>query len=158
MTNIKDNQLLEMTNVLFYRAKMTQQEINISISNIEPVLKENGANKNGYVTTSIFSIEIIDGRQVMDIEILVPIDKEIAAPSGYVFKKHFKLSNAVKIRHEGNPAFLQNSGATLMKYISDNGLTPITSGYNVTVKEPSSQMDIENMIVDIYVGVSSNIL
>jgi hypothetical protein len=28
----------------------------------------------------------------------------------------------------------------------------------VTVKEPSSQMDIENMIVDIYVGVSSNIL
>ena len=42
--------------------------------------------------------------------------------------------------------------------MSDKGLTPITSGYNVTVKEPTSQAEIDNMIIDIYVGVSPNIL
>jgi len=158
MTNILDNQTLEMANVLSLRGKMTQMELNTAMNNIGKVLKENGANKNGYVVTSTFAIEMVKNEQVMDIEILVPLDKEITAPDGYVFKKQFTLTNAVKIRHEGNPALMQNSGTTLMKYISDNGLTPITSGYNVTVKEPTSQADIENMIVDIYVGVSPNIL
>lgn len=37
-------------------------------------------------------------------------------------------------------------------------LMPVTAGYNVTVKEPLNQMDMENMIVDIYVGVCDNIL
>ena len=45
-----------------------------------------------------------------------------------------------------------------MKYISERQLMPVTAGYNVTVKEPLNQMDMENMIVDIYVGVCDNIL
>lgn len=122
------------------------------MDNIGKVIKENNANKNGYVVTSTFAIEVVDNQQIMDIKILVPLDKEITVPDGYVFKKQFKLTNAVKIRHEGNPALMQSSANELTKYISDKGLTPITSGYNVTVKEPTSQADIDNMIVDIYVG------
>ena len=38
-----------------------------------------------------------------------------------------------------------------MKYISERQLMPVTAGYNVTVKEPLNQMDMENMIVDIYI-------
>ena len=158
MSNIVDNQTLVMRDVLTYRAKMTQQELNVAMNNIGKVIKENGANKNGCATTSTFAIEVVDNQQVMDIEVLVPLDKEITAPDGYVFKKQFKLTNAVKIRHEGNPSLMQNSANELMKYISDKGLTPITSGYNVTVKEPTSQAEIDNMIIDIYVGVSPNIL
>ncbi len=43
-----------------------------------------------------------------------------------------------------------------MKYISDNGLTPITTGYNVTIKEPISA--IGDIVVDIYIGITENIL
>ena len=45
-----------------------------------------------------------------------------------------------------------------MKYISERQLMPVTTGYNVTVKEPLNQMGTENMIVDIYVGICDNIL
>ena len=51
-----------------------------------------------------------------------------------------------------------NSGNEIMKYISERQFMPVTAGYNVTVKEPLNQMDMENMIVDIYVGVCDNIL
>lgn len=53
---------------------------------------------------------------------------------------------------------MQNAANELMAYIKDRGLMPITAGYNVTVQEPTSPTDIENLIVDMYVGVSDNIL
>ena len=62
------------------------------------------------------------------------------------------------MRHAGNPALLQNSADELNAYILANALTPITVGYNVTVKEPASPQDVENMIIDMYVGISLNIL
>lgn len=92
----------------------------------------------------------------MDIEVLIPLDKRISVPSGYTFKPIFRLNNAVKIRHIGNPATLQNSANELMRYITDNELMPITAGYNVTVQELVNQTDIENLIVDMYVGVCDN--
>ena len=30
--------------------------------------------------------------------------------------------------------------------------------YNVTVREPKSPVDVDNMVVDMYIGVSDNIL
>lgn len=94
----------------------------------------------------------------MDIEVLIPLDKKIATYSDFKFKPLFRLNNAVKIRHEGNPAMLQNSANELMQYINSHDLMPITAGYNVTVREPASQNDVDNMIVDMYVGVCDNIL
>ncbi len=155
---IQNNQTLEMRNVISYRAKMTQVEMSDIMNDIGKILKNNNAIKNGAVTTSTFSIEVINNQQIMDIEILVPIDKEINLPKGYIFKKKFSLTNAVKISHYGNPALMQNAINELNAYITENNLVPITSGYNVTVKEPISQADIDNMIVDIYVGISPNIL
>lgn len=158
MSEILIHQTLKMQNVILYRCKMAQEQVNTAMGSISQIMKLCGTKKNGPVVTSTFSIKVIDNQQVIDIEILVPVDKEIAVPEGYIFKKEFLLTNAVKISHIGNPALMQNTANELMKYISENKLTPITSGYNVTVKEPTSQQDIENMIVDIYVGVSPNIL
>ena len=45
---------------------MTQMELNTAMNNIGKVLKENGANKNGYVVTSTFAIEMVKNEQVMD--------------------------------------------------------------------------------------------
>lgn len=60
------------------------------------------------------------------------------------------------------PQTLQSisDNATELEAVSDKdrGLMPITAGYNVTVQEPTSPTDIENLIVDMYVGVSDNIL
>ena len=95
---------------------------------------------------------------MLDVEILIPLDKEISVSAPYMIKPVFRLRNAVKIRHKGNPALMQNTANELMEYIKNKGLMPITAGYNVTVQEPTSPTDVDSLIVDIYVGVSDNIL
>jgi len=94
----------------------------------------------------------------MDAEILVPLNKEIPVPSGYVWKPQFLLTNAVKLHHVGHPSALQNSINELNAYITQHQLVPITSGYNVTVKEARTPLDLDAMEIDIYVGVNPNSL
>jgi len=106
MCKINFNQTFEMDNVLTFRGKMTQAELNSVMNNIGKIIKESGASKNGCVVTSTFAIEAVNNQQVMDIEILVPLDKKITVPDGYVFKNQFRLTNAVKIRHVGSPALM----------------------------------------------------
>ncbi len=105
-----------------------------------------------------FSVEQGTYGPVMDIEILIPLDREITPPAGYIWKPHFLLTNALMIRHIGNPAALQNAINELNAYIMEHQLVPISTGYNVTVKEAKTPLEIDNMEVDIYVGISPNLL
>lgn len=156
--NILEHQTLEMNNVLSFRAKMTQQELTLKSKEIEKLLADTGAQRNGPTATSTFSVAQGPQGPVMDIEILIPLDREIELPAGYVWKPHFLLTNALMIKHVGNPAGLQSSIMALNTYITEHRLTPITTGYNVTVKEAKTPLEIEEMEVDIYVGISPNIL
>lgn len=44
--------------------------------------------------------------QLMDIEILVPLDKRVGLPKGYTLKPIIKIVNALCIRHEEHPGKL----------------------------------------------------
>jgi effector-binding domain-containing protein len=158
MYEIEENATLEMTNVLSYRGKATQNKLSQISKEIEEMLKDNNAHKNGASVTATFAIDTSSPEPMLDIELLIPIDKNIIVSQPYVIKPLFRLKNAVKIRHIGNPALLQQTANELMEYIKAKKLIPITAGYNVTVQEPTSQINIGDMIVDIYVGVSDNIL
>ncbi len=155
---IELNQTYEMNNVISYRAKMTQQEMNDTMNRLGAFIKDSGLTKNGCVTTTTFSVENVSGAQLMDIEILCPVDKACSVPQGFTFKPKFRLTNAAKITHKGSPANMQNSVNELVGYLNQNKLTPITSLYNVTVNEPKSPADIDGTVVDMYIGVSNNIL
>jgi hypothetical protein len=155
MSQILENQTLEMTNVLSRRGTFSQTELQVEMQKIGLLLKEKAVEKNGSVVTATFAIDVSGD---MDIEILVPLNHAIFLPNGYTLKPNFKLTNAVKIRHAGNPVHLQKSAQDINAYIADNQLIPITVGYNVVVSEPKNPQDVENMIVDIYVGISPNIL
>ena len=155
---IELNQTYEMNNVISYRAKMTQQKMNDTMNRLGAFIKDSGLTKNGCVTTTTFSVENVSGAQLMDIEILCPVDKACNVPQGFTFKPKFRLTNAAKITHKGSPANMQNSVNELVGYLNQNKLTPITSLYNVTVNEPKSPADIDGMVVDMYIGVSNNIL
>jgi len=155
---ITQNQTLEMQNLLSYRGRMTQQEFTAKAQEIERILQEHGAQKAAPVITTTFSVEQGAMGPIMDAEILVPLNKEIPVPSGYVWKPQFLLTNAVKLHHVGHPSALQNSINELNAYITQHQLVPITSGYNVTVKEARTPLDLDAMEIDIYVGVNPNSL
>jgi effector-binding domain-containing protein len=68
------------------------------------------------------------------------------------------MTNAVAIRHVGNPAGLEKTVNELLAYIQQKGLQPITAAYNVTVKEARTPLEVEEMVVDVYIGISPNVL
>ena len=122
---ILTKQIYEMENVISYRAKMTHKEMNIAMNRLMTLIKDNGLVKNGYITTSTFSIEKAGNTELVDIEILCPVDKICRLPQEYTFKPVFRLANAVKITHKGDPVNLQETANLLISYINENKLTPI---------------------------------
>ena len=59
-------------------------------------------------------------------------------------------------KHVGNPAGVQEAGNQLNQYIVEHELQPIIVGYNVTKK--TDMLSPENTEIDVYVGISPNIL
>ena len=153
---ILEHQTLEMWNVLSYRAKMTQQELQFKSQEFKKIMEVMGAGKSAPAVTSTFSVEQGANGPVMDIEILLPLDREIIPPVGFAWKPHFLLTNALKITHIGNPAGLEATINELNQFIVSKNLVPISTGYNVTVREAKTPLEIDQMVIDVYVGISPN--
>lgn len=151
---IKNNQLLEFYNLLSFRGKIAHCSQDSVISKMIQLIVGQGASKNGPVITTTYSVEQTGNQLMMDIEVLIPVNKIIEVTNDYTFKPHFRLENAVSLKHEGAPNNIQKSADKLMEYIYENKLTPITTGYNVF----SDCNEGEMINIDMYVGVSSNIL
>ncbi|WBW97678.1 AraC family transcriptional regulator [Oceanirhabdus sp. W0125-5] len=156
--NIRENQEIKFENLLSFRGKMTQQELTNEMMKIGQVLKDLGVKKNGPIISTTFSVELIDGQQVMDSEFLIPLDKEVELPKEYSFKKVFHLVNALCIRHNGNPNLIQNTYNQLNTFIQENRLQPITSGYNIPVNEVTDPSKLDEVIIDVYIGVNPCII
>lgn len=158
MFEIIENVKLEMENVLSFKGEITQQEMVYVMKEIEQIITENSALKNGSIVTATFDVRKDGENSIMAVEILIPLNKVINPPSGYTFKPVFRLNNAIKVIHQGNPSKLQESANELMKYIENRGLMAITPGYNITKNFPKSKENLEEFCAEIYVGVCNNIL
>lgn len=152
MAEILKNQLLEIENILSFRGKVSITDIEQLGKEMEKKVNEFGAKRIGNPITATYGIE----GNLMDIEILLPIDRKIENSDKYIYKEKVKIVNALVAKHHGNPAELQNTCNELNQYIMENRLTPITVGYNVTRKV--NPADIQDTEIDVYVGISPNIL
>jgi len=155
---IQEHQTLEMHNVLSYRAKMTQPEIAAKMQEVGVILNHSGAQQSGPVVTTTFSMEPGPSGPVLDFELLVPLDHEIQAPTGFTWKPRFLLTNALMAEHVGNPAGLEEAADELNAYMVSHHLTPISTGYNVTVRDAMTPEELDQVVIHIYVGISPNIL
>ncbi len=155
---IQSGKELKVENVLSLRKRMTQEEINTEMGKIGKFLQDNEIKKAGSIVTATFAIEENSGQPLMDMEILVPIDKKFDFPGEYIFKPLFHIFDAIYARHEGNPATLQNTYNEILEYIQQNKLQQITAGYNVQVKDFLPGMTADEIVIDVYIGVSRNVL
>lgn len=152
MLEINENQELDVVNVLSYRGKVRQAELENIGKEMENYIQAAGANRVENPITATYAVE----GDTIDVELLMPIDKSIDLTDKFVFKKRIKIVNAVVATYKGHPMGLQDACNQLNQYIMERKLQPITVGYNVTKK-----MDIlnpENTEIDVYVGISPNIL
>lgn len=155
MFEIIENVKLEMKNVLSFKGEITQQDMVYIMKEIEQVVSESGAQRNGNIVTATFDV---CENGIMSVQILVPLDKKIVLPVGYEFKPIFRLNNAIKVVYKGNPSSLQESANELMNHIKNKGLMAITPGYNIITNNPKNKESFEDFCAEIYIGVCDNIL
>ncbi len=158
MIKVNKNCEYKMENVLSIRKKMTQQEIQQTLADMGNVIKSLGANKNGSLVTTTYGVEQTAAGPILDMEILIPLDKEVTVQDPYIFKPLFHLKHAVHARHEGNPQSLQNTLSQMLAYIQENKLTQITSVYSVNIKELKPGDSMDDMVTDLYIGVNPSVL
>lgn len=152
MVEILSGQTLELENLMSFRGKITQTELEVVGKDLETKITLAGAKRVGNPVTATFEV---DGN-LLDIEILLPIDKKIPNIEKYSYKEKLRITNALVAKHKGNPMGLQETCIQLNQYIMEQKLVPITVGYNVTKK--IDPINVEDSEVDIYVGISPNIL
>jgi len=154
MADIETGKELKFENLISLRKKIIQEEFQLEIEEIGRFLESKNIKKNGPLITTILNIEVINGIQVFDTEILVPIEKKIDFSEKYSFKKIFYLTNAVYLRHTGSLIDLGNTYDRILSYIDENKLRQITSAYNLYIENG----DLENIIIDVYIGINPSIL
>lgn len=152
MIEILSGQMLEIDNLFSYRGKIKSAELEEIGKKMEEKVNLAGAKRIGMPITVTYGVE----NDTMEIEILLPIDRKISSTIEFCYKEKIKIVNALVAKHKGNPMKFQNTCNELNQYIAENKLVPITAGYNVTKK--TNPIDIEDTEIDVYVGISPNIL
>lgn len=152
MLEIKENQELYIESLLSYRGKIKQSCLENVGKEMEKYIQSVGAKWIGNPIIATYSVE----GDVVDVELLVPVDRYIESYGEFVFKKQLKIVNAVVAQYKGNPVGLQSVCNQLYQYILEHKMQPITAGYNVTLK--TNIMDLENTEINVYVGINPNIL
>ena len=71
------------------------------MQNIGKFLEQNNIKKNGPIVTATFAVEQSSGQPLLDMEIMVPMDKPVELTGEYRLKEAFHLVNAVYARHKG---------------------------------------------------------
>lgn len=148
-----ENKELILENLISFRGRLSQTEIQKEMESLMEFLKEKRINKIGPMVNTTFGVEIINGQQIADTEFMIPVDKKVDFSEKYRFKENFHLVNAIYAKHKGNPIGLQSLYEKANKYSLEKGLQFITSGYNVFINEASNPDDFE---IDVYIGVNPN--
>lgn len=158
MQSINRKTELKFENLLSLKGKIRQSDIPDEMMKIGKYLRKKGIRKKGPIITTTFDMEMVDEEPILDMEILVPLNKHLELDEGYKLKKTFNLVNAVSIRHEGDPNQLQDAYNRLLSYIETNRLQRITPVYNVYVNDLTAEQSLEEMIIDVYIGINPSIL
>ncbi len=156
MMHIFKDQILQYENVLSYRTKIQISDVNKMIGFIQRNTDALDLKICGNIAATVHEKKNISGMEMSDIEFLIPVNKKISESFAFKFKPVFKLVNAVKIRHEGSMKQIERAEHTLDEYITQNAMQPVTPVYYLFIQ--CTEYNNEDNIVDLYKGISENIL
>ena len=145
------NQEYEIDNLITRVGRFNVMDFQQALMNLVNSYKDYAANNGEYVITTTKSLEVVNGEQIMDVEILLPVSYRVPTDDPYVFKSKIKLSNALYAKIT-DPALLQDALNQVNQYILENKLQPVTSAYLVQTKQDNKPS------IEIYIGMNPNIL
>ena len=131
--------------------KFSTDEFQKVIQNMIINYKDYADSTNECLITTTKTVENLEGKQILDVEVLLPILYRIPIENPYVFKDKIKITNALYTKVE-QVEKINEAMNKVNQYILSNGLQPITPAYIVQTKQGGRQT------AEIYIGLNPNIL
>ncbi len=147
---ILEHQTLILHNLISYRIRLDREALPGFIRHCLENIDSLGMQPTGRI---LFTE---DSSRTENIEVLIPVNREPASCPQYENKPVFKLLNAVTARHEGNFSEMDRIEKGLRAYAADKAYQVITKPYYSIVRLDPERPG--SAIIDIYLGINSNIL
>jgi hypothetical protein len=137
------------------RKRGTQTEINTAVRHLYDYLKANSLNKMGPTITVTFSKERKGAETVLDVEILIPVDRLFAPEYGYTFKSKFQLINAAHMCYKGKPEMLPATAARSSDIFRTKNFSIYRPYAAFLTEEPKTVGEVPgDMTVDLYIDLT----
>lgn len=149
--NILLNQSFEINNLVSQSGKFSTDEFQKIIQDMIMNYKDYADGSKECMITTTRSVEEVEGKQILDVEVLISISYHISVEKPYVFKEKIRIANALYTKVEQIEK-LNEAMDDVNEYMVSNGLQPITSTYIVQTKKENKP------VIEIYIGLNSNIL
>lgn len=149
MTKIITGQTLEIMNLFSFRGMIQKCDIEILASELKEKLHSLGAIETGDPIVATYFTD----DESAEVEMIIPIDKEVPSGHNMRYKNKIKIVNAVKMSYTGNFAGLDNACEKLNDYLSNNKLQPITASYSISKVYNKADDKVET---EIYIGINPN--
>ncbi|MDQ0230740.1 GyrI-like domain-containing protein [Metabacillus malikii] len=152
---IKTNQSLTIPNVVAFRKEMAEHAIQQELQSFAMYLKGKDVKKVGPTVSTTYAVRTDNQQTILDMEFLIPINREIDVNHDYRFISEFHLTNALYTSHSNPLSSIDESYQALLHYIKENSLQEISGFYTVQTNEDDVNQGA-TPIVDIYIAVNPN--
>lgn len=156
---IYNHKELKQTNLLSFRSKLSQSELESYIQEINNICTEKNIKVKTLITTTFGIEQDKDGNQIFDIEILLPFNKNFIKTTiieKFAIKEKILITNAIQLHYDGQKVNTLQVINELNNYIISNNLKPITPTYSVS-NNPFDQLN-GNINMDLFIGINPNIM
>lgn len=150
-----DRQFIDIENVLSYKTTVDVTKLGSLIGYVRRNADALEQEVNGKIIFTAFESIGDMSRKVLDVEILLPVNKPFKSTDRYVFKPKFKLVNAISARFCGLRTGITSINAEMTRYLAANNLSAISNIYYV---DANSRDNADDEIFDAYVSVNENVV
>lgn len=145
-------QWFEQRDLLSYKTRVERKKLPELIAYVQKNIDSIGLCA---VNDIIFSVEEEVSEpdvSIVNVELLIPVNRNFRSSSRYVFKPVFRLENAVLAKYCGQFDKLDDAHRKLREYLICNRMQPITKVYYVL-----RSLREDNGVIDMFVGVNGNV-
>lgn len=150
--NIITEQWFEQRDLLSYKTRVERDRLPDLIAYVQKNIDSVGLCAVGDIIFSVEEEVSEPDISIVNVELLVPVNKNFRSSSRYVFKPVFRLENAVLVKYCGQFDKLYDAHRKLSEYLVCNRMQPITKIYHVL-----RSLREDNGVIDMFVGVNGNV-
>lgn len=127
---ILEHQHIEFENVLSYKTRVDVNRLEKLLAYVKRNTDALGLEVCGSIVFTVNEVVQLPDRQILGIEILVPVNRAFESCEQYVYKPKFRLVNAVSVRFDNICSFSE-ANDQLNRYLKQNHFNAASEIYYI---------------------------